>query len=103
MTDETLRQSVKRTAEYPFFCCCMTCVTARRLGNWLIFFFESMMDDDDGRGEGGRNVHQIPPPVHEQLQMPNRKGSLVFFFFRHFSLWSKRLILLQLINVWMIL
>lgn len=44
----------------------------------LFFFFESMMDDDDGKG-GGRNVHQIPPPVHEQLQMPNREESLVFF------------------------
>lgn len=45
-----------------------------------LFFFESMMDDDDGKGVGGRNVHQIPPPVHEQLQMPNRKESLEFFF-----------------------
>lgn len=43
----------------------------------LFFSFESMMDDDDG--DGGRNVHQIPPPVHEQLQMPNKKESLVFF------------------------
>lgn len=30
-------------------------------------------------GRGGGNVHQIPPPVHEQLQMPNKKESLVFF------------------------
>lgn len=74
---ETLEQSVKRTAEYPFFCCCMKCVTARRLGNWLIFFFESMMDDDDGRGD----VHQIPPPVHEQLQMPNREERLFIVIF----------------------
>lgn len=42
------------------------------------FSFESMMDDDDGKG--GRNVHQIPPPVHEQLQMPIRKESLLVFF-----------------------
>lgn len=47
-------------------------------GELAHLFFESMMDDDDGRGE--RNVHQIPPPVHEQLQMPNRKESLVVFF-----------------------
>lgn len=39
-----------------------------------------MMDDDDGKGGGRGNVHQIPPPVHEQLQMPNRKESLVVFF-----------------------
>lgn len=46
-----------------------------------LFFFESMMDDDDGKEGGGRNVHQIPPPVHEQLQMPNREERV---FFRHF-------------------
>lgn len=49
-------------------------------GELAHLFFESMMDDDDGKGVGGRNVHQIPPPVHEQLQMPNWKESLVFFF-----------------------
>lgn len=74
----------------------MKCVTARRLGNWLIFFFESMMDDDDGKGGGVRNVHQIPPPVHEQLQMPNRKESLVVFFVIFLF---EALMLLQLINV----
>lgn len=49
-------------------------------GELAHLFFESMMDDDDGKGVGGRNVHQIPPPVHEQLQMPIMKRKPCVFF-----------------------
>lgn len=93
---ETLEQSVKRTAEYPFFCCCMKCVTARRLGNWLIFFFESIMDDDDWKG--GEECTSDTTTSSRTIADANQEKKALCFF-RHFPLWSKRLLLLQLINV----
>lgn len=75
---ETLEQSVKRTAEYPFLLL-YEMRYSEAFGELAhLLFFESMMDDDDGKG--GRNVHQIPPPVHEQLQMPIRKRKPCIFF-----------------------
>lgn len=74
---ETLEQSVKRTAEYPFLLL-YEMRYSEAFGELAHLFFESMMDDDDGRGE--RNVHQIPPPIHEQLQMPIRKRKPCVFF-----------------------
>lgn len=76
---ETLEQSVKRTAEYPFLLL-YEMRYSEAFGELAHLFFESMMDDDDGKGAGGggmyiRYHHQFTTNCRCQLG----KKALCFF------------------------